>query len=232
VNLRSESHVRAELDKAFSCNGKYTVNMAAALEKARKADETMLLDVKSGQQYSLSTMLASWRQVGGPLYFGTVDGKKLISEDDQRNFRRLEQRIKTALNDHYPVVMSFYVTFNAPDRNGVFNLDTLAEKAELGSGGGHMVVLHDYTVDKVPTDDGFISLSEGDLDPELKEKALLGQMNYLVAKNSWGANRRDRPWLKDGYSRFTWDYLQNRYWDEEAEVYRPFFRSVVLPPGY
>jgi hypothetical protein len=232
VNLRSDAHVRAELDKAFSCNGKYTVNMDAALEKARKADETMLLDVKSGNQYSLSNMLTNWRQVSGPGYYGSVEGKKLITEDEGRRYRNLEQRIKKALNDHYPVVMSFYVTFNAPDQNGVFNLGTLAEKGELGSGGGHMVVLHDYTVDKVPTDDGFMSLAEGDLDPELKEKALLGQMNYLVAKNSWGANRRDRPWLRDGYSRFTWDYLQNRYWDEDSEIYRSFFRAVVLPPGY
>ncbi len=232
VNLRTESYVRAELDKAFSCDGKYTVNMDAALEKARKASETMLVDVKTGQQSSLSVMLANWRQIGGPGAYGSVEGKKLVSEDELVSYRRLEQRIKKALNDHYPVVMSFFVTFNAPDRNGVFNLTTLAETGELGHSGGHMVVLHDYTVDKVPNEDGFISLAEGDLDPELKEKALLGEMNYLVAKNSWGANRRDRPWLRDGYSRFTWDYLQNRYWDEESEIYRSFFRAVVLPPGY
>ncbi len=232
VNLRTDAYVRAELDKAFSCDGKYTVNMDAALAKARKADDTMLVDVKSGESYSLSTMLSRWRQISGPGSYGSMEGKKLISEDEGSRYRFLEQRIKKALNDHYPVVLSFYVTFNAPDQNGVFNLKTLAESGDLGHGGGHMVVLHDYTVDKVPTDDGFVSLAEGDMDPELKEKALLGEMNYLVAKNSWGANRRDRPWLRDGYSRFTWDYLQNRYWDEEGEVYRSFFRAVVLPPGY
>jgi hypothetical protein len=232
VNLRTPEYVRAELDKAFSCDGKYTVNMDAAREKERSATKTMLVDVKSGRQYSLATMLNSWRQISGPGAYGSVEGKKLVSEVELSRYRNIEQRIKKALNDRYPVVMSFYVTFNAPDQNGVFNLTTLAEKGELGSGGGHMVVLHDYTVDNVPSDDGFISLAEGDLDPELKEKALLGEMNYLVAKNSWGANRRDRPWLRDGYSRFTWDYLQNRYWDEDSEIYRSFFRSVVLPPGY
>jgi len=232
VSLRTDSHLRAELDKAFSCNGKYTFSMDAALEKSRKAEDTMLLDIKSGTQRSLKAMLDSWRQVSGPGSYGSYEGKKLITEDEGRRYRTIEQRIKKALNDQYPVVMSFYVTFNAPDNQGVFNLDTLANKGELGSGGGHMVVLHDYTVDNVPTDDGFISLSEGDLDPELKEKALLGEMNYLVAKNSWGADRNDRPWLRNGFSRFTWDYLQNRYWDEDSEVYRSFFRAVVLPPGY
>ncbi|HYX31540.1 MAG TPA: hypothetical protein VE954_00410 [Oligoflexus sp.] len=232
VNLRTPEYVRAELDKAFSCAGKYTVNMDAALEKSRKAADTMLVNIKTGDQHSLTDMLNSWKQVSGPGSYGSYEGKKLITEDEIRRYRGLEQRIKKALNDHYPVVMSFYVTFNAPDNKGVFNLNTLAEKGDLGSGGGHMVVLHDYTVDKVPTDDGFISLSEGDLDPELKEKAVLGELNYLVAKNSWGGNRTDRPWLRDGYSRFTWDYLQNRYWDEENEIYRSFFRAVVLPAGY
>ncbi len=232
VNLRTESHLRAELDKAFSCNGRYTFSMDAALEKSRKAEDTMLIDIKSGMQRSLKAMLDTWIQVSGPGARGSYEGKKLITEDQVIRYRSLEQRIKKALNDHYPVVMSFYVSFNAPDSQGVFNLNTLARAGELGKGGGHMLVLHDYVVDKVPSDDGFIALNEGDMDPELKEKALLGELNYLVAKNSWGANRGDRPWLRNGFSRFTWDYLQNRYWDEESEIFRSFFRAVVLPPGY
>jgi hypothetical protein len=232
VNLRSRDYVRAELDKAFSCNGKYTVNMDAALEKSRKATDTMLKDVKSGREYSLSTMLNRWRQAYHPNP-SSLSGKKLLSKTELQSFRDIEQRIKKALNDHYPVVLSFYVDFNAANSRGIFNLDTLAEKGELGSGGGHMVVLHDYTVDNVPSDDGFISLGEGDLAPELKTLAAeYGELNYLVAKNSWGSNRMDRPWLRDGYSRFTWDYLKNRYWNEKTENYRSFFQSVVLPLGY
>jgi hypothetical protein len=235
VNLRSKNYVQAELDKAFSCDGKYKVDMGAARAKSRTADKTMLVDVKSGKLYSLTNMLSLWHQVNGPSnsgFYNQYEGKKLVSEDELQQYRNLEQRIKRALNDHYPVVLSFYVTFNAADQRGIFNLDTLAQVGDLGSGGGHMVVFHDYTVDNVPSDDGFISLGEGDMEPELKEKALLGDMNYLVAKNSWGANRWDRPWLRDGYSRFTWDYLQNRYWDENGKVYRSFFQSVVLPDGY
>jgi len=54
VNLRTQEYVRAELDKAFSCEGKYAVNMNVALEKARQADDTMLVDVKSSKYASSS----------------------------------------------------------------------------------------------------------------------------------------------------------------------------------
>ena len=89
---------------------------------------------------------------------------------------------------------------NAVDENGLFNLDTLAAAQKLGKGGGHLVVLSDYTVTNVP-DVGIIG--EGDVSDELKAKALEGDLDYVVAKNSWGMNREDRPWLGNGYSRIS-----------------------------
>ena len=133
------------------------------------------------------------------------------------------------MNDHQPVVLSFQVSFNAPNDKGVFNLDTLAEAREMGHQGGHMVVLHDYTVTDAP---GVAVLGEGDLPENQKTAALSGKLETLVAKNSWGAYRSDRPWLGNGYSRFTWDYMSARYWDEKTESFEPFLQDVILPEGY
>jgi len=232
VNARTPELVRAELDKAFSCNGAVTFSMEEAIKKSHKAEDTMLADVKTGEQNSLSGWLDSWREIGSPGYstWGAYEGKKLNDESQLNAFRKVEQRIKNALNDHQPVVISFFVTFNAPDKDGLFNLNSLTKAGDIGSSGGHMVVLHDYTVSKVPGE--FTTLGEGDMAPELKEAALQGELDYLVAKNSWGADRPDRPWLRNGYSRLTWDYLRGRYYDEKAERFSPFLRGVVLPPGY
>ncbi|MCX6128485.1 MAG: hypothetical protein NTX25_05395 [Proteobacteria bacterium] len=230
--LRTPELVRAELDKAFSCNGLFEFNMDEAQSKSHKADDTLLADAKTGIQKSLSHWLSLWREISSPGYtaWGSYEGKKLADDAEISSFRKLEQRIKLALNDHHPVVISFFVSFNAPDQNGVFNLNTLASAGDLGRTGGHMVVLHDYTVNQVPGE--FTSLGENDLSPELKELALQGHVDYLVAKNSWGANRPDRPWIRNGFSRLSWDYLSSRYYDDKAEKFSPFLRGVVLPPGY
>ncbi|RYZ58414.1 MAG: hypothetical protein EOP07_07085 [Proteobacteria bacterium] len=153
--------------------------------------------------------------------------EKLPTEAELTAYKKLEQRIKLALNDHQPVVLSWFVSFNAANDKGLFNLGTLASKRELGSSGGHMIVLHDYVVNNVP---GRGTLGEGEMSDEDKALALEGDLDYFVVKNSWGANRADRPWLANGYSRLSWDYLTNRY--ENEDVYSTFIRGVVLPPGY
>ncbi|HYX31969.1 MAG TPA: hypothetical protein VE954_02560 [Oligoflexus sp.] len=234
LNSRTPENVKAELNKAFSCYGLNNVNMDEAWNLRRKAEDTMLKDVKSGQEATLAVWLNRWQEISSPGYnaWGPYEGKKLGSVAELDSYKKIEQRIKKALNDHQPVVVAFFVSFNAPDPNGYFNLNTLAKSGSLGDNGGHMVVLHDYTVKDIPEEEGFTTLGEGDMAPELKEAALKGNLDYLVAKNSWGFDRTDRPWLKNGYSRITWDYLVNRYFDEDTNRFQPFFRSVVLPPGY
>jgi hypothetical protein len=234
INSRTPEHVKAELNKAFSCYGTIHLNMEEAWNIRHKAEDTLLRDVKSGDEDTLAVWLNRWQEISSPGYnsWGPYEGKKLGTVAEFAGFKKMEQRIKTALNDHHPVVISFFVSFNAPDPNGYFNLNTLAKSGSLGDNGGHMIVLHDYTVKGIPAEEGFTTLGEGDLAPELKEIALKGDLDYLVAKNSWGYDRVDRPWLKNGYSRITWDYLQNRYFDEDISRFQPFLRSVILPPGY
>jgi hypothetical protein len=202
--------------------------------KRHKAEDTLIKDVKTGDENTLAVWLNRWQEIHSPSYntWGPYEGKKLGTESEFNGFKAIEQKIKKALNDHQPVMISFFVSFNAPNADGFFNLNTLAKAGSLGDNGGHMLVLHDYTVKDIPGDAGFTSLGEGDMDPQLKETALQGNLDYLVAKNSWGFDRSDRPWLKDGYSRITWDYLRSRYFEEETGRFQPFLRSVILPPGY
>jgi len=228
---RTADLLRAELDQAFSCDGKYQFDMNAAYENRRLAEDTALLDVKTNVEKSLTEWLNDWIYVGNQAHrdWSYYEGKKLPDLAAMDYYRQLEQRIKLALNDRQPVVLTFYVTFNAPDKEGLFNLNTLANKGDLGTGGGHMVVFHDYTVENVP---GMGRLGEGDMSDELKALALEGELDYLVAKNSWGANRQDRPWLRDGYSRFSWDYLTKSYYVEDQDIFRPFLQGVIFPPSY
>jgi hypothetical protein len=207
--------------------------------KAHKAADTKIKILNTGTVTDLASMVKSWKDedlTTFPNIYSEFEGKKLQTQAAASNFRTMEQRIKKALNDNQPVVISFFVSFNAADANGIFNLDRLAETGSLGSTGGHMVVAKDYTVRKVAGVE-FERLGEGDMDAELKAKALDGEMDYLVVKNSWGMNRSDRPWLADGSSRLSWDYLTNGYYDEN-NAKKPqgsmstFLWSVALPPGY
>lgn len=230
LDKRAPDFLRQELDKAFSCNGRFTFDMDAAYAKRNKAQETLIRDPRTNETRTLLDWLGRWRPITiiGD-HWGAYEGKKMFPENDVAEFKKIALRIKKALNDHYPVVISFFVSFNAPNPDGFFNLQTLAEAGSLGKDGGHMLVLYDYAVDNVKD---FGTIGEGDLSPELKKAALNGDIRYVVAKNSWGEDRDDRPWLKDGYSRLTWDYLMARYYDEEKEQFRNFMNGVVLPPGY
>ncbi len=230
---RTPELIKQELNKAFSCDGRFTIDIdKTAAEHGIDAETTMLKERADGSRTaSLSDLLDQWTQNDNPAWseLSNPEGKKLLSTAGTSALDRLGRRVRRALNDHQPVVLSFFVTFNAPDDRGLFNLSTLAATGQLGHTGGHMVVFHDYTVRNV---NGGGALGEGDLSDAEKALALTGDIEYLVAKNSWGADRPDRPWLRNGYSRFTWDYLSSRYLDEEDQVTRPFLQQVVLPPGY
>ena len=218
---RTPSHVRAELDRAFS------VTMAASERFAHRA-ATTYIDKDDEGEVSLTDALTGpehrrWQPIGFP------------SEEKDR--KETLARVFTALNDYKPVVMSVDVDFNALDKNdnGAFKKTVLDAAGKPGDQGGHMVVLKDYTVTHVP---GFGSLGTGDLSPAQKAAALKGDMATLVAKNSWGTHRTDRG-MVDGFSTFYRDYLYGPIaWlsDEDDENSKTFpiipLESFVLPPRY
>jgi len=103
-----------------------------------------------------------------------------------------------------PVIMSVYIDFNAQeDDASTFTLEAYNRNGGPGHGGGHLVVLEDFTVVNVP---GVGPLGEGDMEEDQRELALRGDLNYFVVKNSWGTNRPNRG-LTDGYTGFKIGYL-------------------------
>lgn len=121
--------------------------------------------------------------------------------------RTLHKRIQRALNDHQPVVLSWFVDFNALGRDGTFRLETLNGVA--GKQGGHMVVMYDYEVENVP---GYGTLKAGvnETRPQALQAALSdsASVKFFRIKNSWGSYRPDRwttaplPGYHDLYSTY------------------------------
>ncbi len=103
--------------------------------------------------------------------------------------RPLLQRVQKALHRGLPVMISWYVDFNALNEKGQFVLPPKTP----GYQGGHLTVLEDYEVKNVP---GFGILPVGKLEtrPSALAAALdpAAEISFFRVKNSWGTSRPDR----------------------------------------
>jgi len=186
---------------------------------------------------TLSQAMTEWRQV----YYSSFD---------QRGFLL---RVQRALHDAQPVIITWFVDFNAMENRftpmrGSFNMSTLSEFGP-GRQGGHMTVLEDYqakladgtvlaaghTLDKTnPADQ---ALLEAALNPSTT-------IEMLRVKNSWGSARPDRAFAPGmpGYHDLYLDYLNgpikrcaqvNGETDTtNCTIDQTPLQNVVLPPGY
>lgn len=223
-NQRTARNVRKQLDLAFG------TKMADAQQLARSAKETIV-----GPDTTLAEALNgvngnSWNYVRFPSVYGQ---NTQVSPHAKAARKELLKRVMRALNDKKPVVMSLMIDFNALDIGDQTFKKSLVDSVGIGSQGGHMVVLEDYTVDNVP---GYGYIGEGDVSDEMKTAALEGDIVLLKAKNSWGKNRPDRG-LTDGYTRFDADYLFSqlewKYGDDDTNTsFYTTLTDFVLPPGY
>lgn len=98
--------------------------------------------------------------------------------------RDIQRKMQKAMHSGMPVILSWFVDFNAMDSQNRF----MAAPAAPGHQGGHMTVLEDYQINNVP---GFGTLKAGELvtnakalDAALDPKA---QIEFLRIKNSWGS---------------------------------------------
>lgn len=157
--------------------------------------------------------------------------------------RKLLKRVKRALNAGMPVVLDWYVDFNALDKNGIFALDTLKNSGP-GRQGGHSTVIEDYVVAGVnPKTGKSFEVGEGEATPEQKELAeKYGQIKYFIVKNSWGgAARTDRASYvvngEKGFHRLDASYVFG-YFKRVNEKSKAFVSAVsgadafILPPGF
>ncbi len=105
---------------------------------------------------------------------------------DPRDQREFQKRIQRALHRKVPVIVSWFVDFNAEYAYGKFE----GIPAVPGRQGYHMTVVEDYEAINVP---GYGSLKAGELEtrPEALAAALSDEasMVKLRVKNSWGTTR-------------------------------------------
>jgi len=127
--------------------------------------------------------------------------------------QQLLRQVMRALNDHKPVVMNWFVDFNAMVA-GTFSIENLIKAGKAGRQGGHMTVIEDYVAHGVDPRTGKpFQTTEGENSPELKRLAAeFGVIDYFVVKNSWGgADRTDRSsYVHDkeaGFTRLNASYI-------------------------
>jgi hypothetical protein len=238
--------VTATLDRVFGADVSRTFSSVTARADSAGSDiqraEDFAVSYSSAPgtiplQRRLSQAMSEWRQV----YYAGVDR------------RAFQLRVQHALHDAQPVVITWFVDFNALESRdtplrGSFNMATLNE---LGSGtqGGHMTVIDDY---QAKLADGRVLAAGKALDPSkpedktLLDSALLPstEVEFFRVKNSWGAARPDRAFAPGmpGYHDLHLDYLdgpvkkcveRNGVTDiASCPSTTVPLQNVVLPPGY
>ena len=256
---RDKALVRAELDRAWGL----TPEVTAMLDRVFGADVARTFSsVTSPAEPSASILRGQDFKVAYTTVPGQPAQQKLLSQamtewrqvfyttSDRRGF---QLRVQRALQDAQPVIVTWFVDFNALEsrdngRRGAFNLTTLKE---LGPGrqGGHMTVLGDY---EARLSDGRVLAAGKTLDPAnpddriLLDSALLEstRIDFLRVKNSWGSARPDRAFAPGmpGYHDLYLDYLDGPVKKcverdgatdtTNCPTTTTPLQNVVLPPGY
>jgi hypothetical protein len=268
---RNRSVVRAELDKAFGLDAETIAALDAVFGKdvsktISRSYSTARPPVTTRSNGSTITVLrardipATVRRFGGSNVVatladamgqpqsgtrsGTYAWQEIGYPSSVSGRREFQKRVQRALHDRQPVVISWFVDFNALGRDSTFKLDRL-QAAGVGRQGGHMVVMHDYEVDNVP---GFGTLKAGvdETRPEALNAALSSEakVKFFRIKNSWGTARPDR-WdvsALPGYHDLYVDYLNGpvkqcrENADGSVDTSACFDATplwdVVLPAGY
>lgn len=252
---RNRTTVRKELNAAFGLadpvvqqmNRVFGVSTSKTLDKkastagtkisAAKSIPVKVWDAKTKKDVTATLADAIGTRSGfarsGPLAWNESSYPSTAHE--RRNFQK---RFQVALQHSVPVIMSWYVDFNAMEDGGQFRKPPTTP----GRQGGHMVVMDDYQVSNVP---GFGLLPAGTL--EKRDAALTAALDdsatidFIRIKNSWGASRPDRH-FEGGYHDLWMQYMngpvQQCEVDEVTDIPKPGtcfdstpLESIVLPPG-
>jgi hypothetical protein len=208
-NRRDPNKVRDELDKAFKLSPEVialldeafghdlsrTIPKGATLPagKGLRAPSTIEVGyykpkVGGAQVISLADAIGAPSSEFGTYGWKTRKGNFAWNESSYpstvSNRRTFQIRAQKAMHARRPVILVWFVDFNAMERPaGIFrNVPT-----SIGRQGGHMSVLEDYQVSNVP---GFGTLEAGVVvtDPTALEAALSpsATIDFFRIKNSWG----------------------------------------------
>ena len=245
--------VRSELDKAFALgtnaiaqlNRVFGKRVSRTLDRGAPTTGTDIkrakdiaikqhngrtnLDVEATLADAIGTR-SGWSGRSGPMAWN-----ELSYPDDLAGRRHFQERFQRALADHLPVILSWYVDFNAMD-GATFR----APPATPGRQGGHMVVMDDYQINNVP---GFGTLLAGvdETRPEALAAALddSATIEFIRIKNSWGTYRHGwTTGYHDLYMAYMNGPIQECQVDENDNPIQGTcfdttpLESVALPPGY
>jgi hypothetical protein len=257
---RDKALVRKELDRAWGL----TADVSATLDRVFGADVSRTFSSLSSRADASGTDIQ--RADDFVVAYSTAPGsvavpRKLtqaMSEWRQAYYsgadrRAFQLRVQRALHDAQPVIITWFVDFNALESRdtplrGSFNMSTLTE---LGPGrqGGHMTVIDDY---QAKLADGRVLAAGTTLDPSKPEDKMLldsallpsTEVEFFRVKNSWGAARPDRAFAPGmpGYHDLHLDYLDGpvkkcveRDGTTDTSTCPSTavpLQNVVLPPGY
>jgi hypothetical protein len=259
---RDRAKVRQIMDKAWQL----TPEVTAALDATFGADVSKTLATADATKASkmvihpsdlpVKLKNPSTKRTDTVTLADALGTHKSASDQDHRNgafawndvaYPRAKQarrdflkRVQRALADGNPVVVNWYVDFNALTADGKF----LEPPAKPGSQGGHVVLAVDYQVENVP---GFGTLPAGVVEtrPAALEAALSDQaiVTFIRIKNSWGTTYHPLPAPAAGgdhdlYLKYLNGPIQECDLDADGNpkagtcVKAIPFESVVLPAGY
>lgn len=241
-HAHSQEVVTSELDKAFG------ITFSDEESKVLEANKFMIAKSAEGKDVSLAQLLNQWEEIGFEQDWDDAPRRESELPKSARRLNSEEKKTLTtvfrALNQHEPVILSWYVDFNALDGEGKFSLDALKKRGRAGRQGGHMVVIEDYVVhgNKTREHDAF-STPEGEVTDELKDLAArYGILDYLIVKNSWGGSERtDRASVvrdgEGGYHILDASYLFSwiAAYDEESGKFEgaaPIIQGFVVPKAF
>ncbi len=193
---RDRALVRKELDKAWGLSAGtsallddvYGADVSRSLQAAKIPKDSGLLTPASIQ---VGTKITLADAIGEPASSYSVLQRKgkyawnEVSYPTTPSARRSVQiKAQKAMHSGMPVILSWFVDFNAMDSQNRF----MAPPSAPGHQGGHMTVLEDYQVGGVP---GFGTLEAGKLvtDPKALAAALSpeAKIEFFRIKNSWGS---------------------------------------------
>jgi hypothetical protein len=236
---RDQATVRAELDKAFNVDSSvFTSKLVKATSLPGGVDA-------QGNAMNLAQKIQSMQSAfwTGNAGSGATSKQPIVYNSNRTaSEQAVLRRMMKALNDGHPVVIDWFVDFNALDNNGIFSKAQL-EKRGNGRQGYHSTVVEDYVVKVKDANNVERIIGEGEASPEDKKLALeKGEILYIVIKNSWGGDERldrssyTREGVK-GYHRLEADYLFSAIASlnektGEYQYHSEALQSIHLPAGY
>jgi ribosomal protein S20 len=250
--------VRAELDKAWKLNADVVSKLDTAFGKSVfKTLYTTTKKLPTGMRYPRSLVVGQATVNGKKVKVTLADaiGKSKAADNPYQRVgahawtevnyptgtksrRDFHIRAQRALHDRLPVIMTWFVDFNAMNAEGQF----LEPPATPGFQGGHMTVLEDYQIKDVP---GFGTLKAGELvtDPATLKAALdpAANVEFFRVKNSWGTDLQPPGALAEfrGYDDLYLKYLNGpitRCTESNGDpcgtkTSAPGLMTFVLPPS-